>query len=102
MHGTSIMSMHLRSSSSAQYSPIGDDPDGASHQSVAEDSLHRPDDSPLNAVKAQSPSIPARKLARHTVGIFCLLVTVFLWTVSNFLASVSNHSSQLNACTYRK
>jgi solute carrier family 35, member F5 len=28
-------------------------------------------------------------VARRTLGIFLLLVTVFLWTVSNFLASVS-------------
>lgn len=29
-------------------------------------------------------------VSRHTVGIILLLVTVFLWTGSNFLASVSN------------
>ena len=28
-------------------------------------------------------------VARRTIGIFLLLVTVFLWTASNFLASVS-------------
>lgn len=28
-------------------------------------------------------------IARHTLGIICLLITVFLWTLSNFLASVS-------------
>lgn len=27
-------------------------------------------------------------VARRTVGLFCLLVTVFLWTLSNFMASV--------------
>ena len=29
-----------------------------------------------------------RKLARHTLGIILLSVTVILWTTSNFLASV--------------
>ena len=29
-----------------------------------------------------------RKLARHTLGIILLSVTVLLWTTSNFLASV--------------
>jgi hypothetical protein len=28
-------------------------------------------------------------IARRTVGIFLLLIVVFLWTASNFLASVS-------------
>ena len=32
-------------------------------------------------------------LARRTLGICLLLVTVLLWTVSNFLASVSSSSS---------
>ena len=35
---------------------------------------------------------PARKtglLARRTLGLACLLLTVCLWTTSNFLASVS-------------
>ncbi|ETS79903.1 hypothetical protein PFICI_07432 [Pestalotiopsis fici W106-1] len=37
-------------------------------------------------------SVPARKtnimnVARRTLGLTCLLVTVFLWTASNFLAS---------------
>ena len=31
-------------------------------------------------------------LARRTLGICLLLVTVLLWTVSNFLASVSSSS----------
>ena len=31
---------------------------------------------------------PILNVARHTVGILLLLVTVVLWTASNFLASV--------------
>lgn len=27
-------------------------------------------------------------VARRTIGIGCLLLTVFLWTISNFMASV--------------
>jgi len=34
-------------------------------------------------------SIGLANVARRTLGIFLLLVTVFLWTTSNFLASVS-------------
>lgn len=30
-------------------------------------------------------------VARRTLGIMLLLVTVFLWTASNFLASVGGH-----------
>jgi solute carrier family 35 protein F5 len=33
-------------------------------------------------------------VARRTLGIFLLLVTVFLWTASNFLASVCYDSLQ--------
>jgi hypothetical protein len=29
------------------------------------------------------------EIARHTLGLLCLSVTVVLWTASNFLASVS-------------
>jgi hypothetical protein len=32
---------------------------------------------------------------RHPLGIFLLLVTVFLWTASNFLASVSSLSRDM-------
>jgi hypothetical protein len=34
-------------------------------------------------------------LARRTLGIILLLSTVFLWTVSNFLASVRSNSPSL-------
>jgi hypothetical protein len=37
-------------------------------------------------------------IARRTVGIFLLLIVVFLWTASNFLASVCGsliYSSQV-------
>lgn len=33
-------------------------------------------------------TVGLQKVARRTLGIFLLLVTVFLWTASNFLASV--------------
>ena len=33
--------------------------------------------------------LPLTRFARHTLGIFFLLVTVLLFTASNFLASVS-------------
>lgn len=39
-----------------------------------------------------------QNVARRTLGIFLLLVTVFLWTSSNFLASVSCHLSPVWAC----
>ena len=45
----------------------------------------------LDSRRAVSETIakaPMKKLARHTVGIILLLVTVVLWTASNFLASV--------------
>jgi solute carrier family 35 protein F5 len=29
-------------------------------------------------------------VGRRTLGILCLLVTVFLWTLSNFMASVGS------------
>lgn len=32
---------------------------------------------------------------RHALGILCLLTTVFLWTASNFLASVRLCPSQI-------
>lgn len=35
-------------------------------------------------------------LARRTIGICLLLVVVFLWTISNFLASVSPHHNFLH------
>lgn len=31
------------------------------------------------------------RFARRTLGIACLTVTVFLWTLANFLASVCHH-----------
>ena len=35
----------------------------------------------------QAPVVPVKRLARHTLGIILLLVTVVLWTASNFLGS---------------
>ncbi len=35
-------------------------------------------------------NVGLENIARRTLGIFLLLVTVFLWTASNFLASVSS------------
>ena len=44
---------------------------------------------PLGAESKWEPSTASmRGVARHTLGIILLFVTVFLWTVSNFLASV--------------
>ncbi|KAL9131827.1 MAG: hypothetical protein Q9217_000354 [Psora testacea] len=37
--------------------------------------------------RSSDAPVPIRKVARHTVGILLLLVTVVLWTASNFLAS---------------
>ena len=36
---------------------------------------------------SKSSNIPVKKLARHTLGIILILVTVVLWTASNFLGS---------------
>ena len=47
----------------------------------------RPQQGSLGEIK--STRIPIAGLARHTLGIILILVTVVLWTVSNFLASVS-------------
>lgn len=45
--------------------------------------------SQLRALKGDSSSqVSTTKFARHTLGILLLLVTVVLWTASNFLASV--------------
>lgn len=38
---------------------------------------------------------PVLNVARHTVGILLLLVTVVLWTASNFLASVWDQTCAL-------
>jgi solute carrier family 35 protein F5 len=47
----------------------------------------------LSALSSSGSSLGARlglaTMARRTLGISLLLVTVFLWTLSNFLASVS-------------
>ena len=43
-------------------------------------------------------SIGMENVARRTLGIFLLLVTVFLWTASNFLASVGSSTMSLNKC----
>ena len=43
--------------------------------------------------------VPARRIARHTIGILLLLITVVLWTASNFLASVrTSHEILLAEC----
>jgi solute carrier family 35 protein F5 len=39
-------------------------------------------------VRGFKASVGLENVARRTLGIFLLLVTVFLWTASNFLASV--------------
>ena len=39
--------------------------------------------------RAKEHKNPFNRVARHTLGIILLLVTVVLWTASNFLASVS-------------
>lgn len=45
--------------------------------------------SQIRAVKSdRSNQVSIPKFARHTLGILLLLVTVVLWTASNFLASV--------------
>ena len=44
--------------------------------------------SPLSNSRSFPFILKASGSARHTIGIFLLLVTVFLWTASQFLASV--------------
>ena len=44
-----------------------------------------PGDGPLPMPRSHFAGV-----GRHTLGIILLLTTVFLWTASNFLASVSN------------
>lgn len=39
-------------------------------------------------VQGFKASVGLENMARRTLGIFLLCVTVFLWTASNFLASV--------------
>ena len=54
-------------------------------------SIELTEDMGASAHKMAGPA-PTRKtglLARRTLGLACLLLTVCLWTTSNFLASVS-------------
>ena len=58
--------------------------------------IHRRQESSPASMRFSSGSSPSscrrswlRRTARHTLGIALLLVTVFLWTASSFLASVS-------------
>jgi len=41
-----------------------------------------------SSMKGFKVGLGLQNVARRTLGIFLLLVTVFLWTASNFLASV--------------
>lgn len=46
--------------------------------------------SPAMQPQSMASSLGIAGLARRTLGIILLLITVFLWTLSNFLASVRN------------
>lgn len=56
--------------------------------------------SPVRLLKSSSgfrAGVGLENIARRTLGIILLLVTVFLWTASNFLASVSVNNAE---CVY--
>ena len=57
-----------------------------------DDFLESPVRSPASVVSVWDEGKKPHSRLRHAVGIALLLATVFLWTASNFLASVRVHS----------
>lgn len=73
----------------------GEDRDGDERRYEREVFEEDPIMSPASVVSVwsegkSSNSRPGWKRIRHAIGIVLLLATVFLWTTSNFLASVSH------------
>lgn len=76
-------------------------PQSANHRNTTEEvSLH---DFELEGRRADI-SFPHSQYMRHGIGIILLLITVLLWTVSNFLASVCDArlTSHLSAYSNRQ
>ena len=51
---------------------------------------------PAPTSKGFKAKIGLENIGRRALGIFLLLVTVFLWTASNFLASVSPFAANIS------
>jgi solute carrier family 35 protein F5 len=80
----------VESTASAPSSPRYSDVSNGSRYMRDNDFLESPMLSPASEVSvwSQGKRPPVHGRLRHMIGIALLLMTVFLWTVSNFLASV--------------
>jgi solute carrier family 35 protein F5 len=75
-------------SATTPLSPRVSDVSNSSRYLRENDFLESPIRSPASTVSVWDESRKPNSKLRHAVGIALLLATVFLWTASNFLASV--------------